>query len=205
MAEDRAAAAADRAATEATLSAREARIVGDSDSIRRSLDEYRQRVEARERALDARETEMTRREEVAAQADLDLSCNREELESRERDLAQTLASHEAEVAHHQAHVRWADERLAKRKTDQDAEHQARLHAVRTQVSREYSSKFKKQEERFQTRSGEDARRIQQLEHLNVTLRAANSRYKTARDCTVADRAKVQADLDSLTANMHDLS
>ena len=91
--------------------------------------------------------------------DLDLSRNREELESREGNLAQTLASHEAEVAHHQAHVRRADERLGKRKADQDAEHQARLKAVRTQVSKEYSSKFKKQEERFRTRSGEDDRCI----------------------------------------------
>ena len=72
--------------------------------------------------------------------------------------------------------------------------------MQTQVSKEYSSKFKKQEERFQTRSGEDARRIQQLEHSNVTLRAAVSRYRTARD-----RAKTQADLDSLTADMQDLS
>ena len=72
-----------------------------------------------------------------------------------------MASHEAEVTRHQAHVRRADERLAKRKANQDEEHQARLHAVRTQVSKEYSSKFKKQEERFQSKSGEDARCIQQ--------------------------------------------
>ena len=51
-----------------------------------------------------------------------MSRNREELESREGNLAQTLASQEAEVARHQAHVRRADERLAKRKVDQDAEH-----------------------------------------------------------------------------------
>ena len=125
------------------LTTHEARIVEDSESIWRSLDEYRQRVEARERALDAREAEVTCPEELAAQADLDLSRNREELESREGNLAQTLASHKAEVARHQAHVRRADERLAKRKADQDAEHQARLQAVRTQVSKEYSSKFKK--------------------------------------------------------------
>ena len=86
-AEDRAAAAADRAATEAALTTREARIVEDSESIRRSLDEYRQRVEARERALDAREAEATRREELAAQAELDQSHNREELEAREENLA----------------------------------------------------------------------------------------------------------------------
>ena len=85
------------------------------------------------------------------------------------------------------------------------EHQARLQAVRTQVSKEYSSKFNKQEERFKSKSRVDARRIQQLEVINVTLRAANSRYKTARDYAVADRAKVQADLDSLAADMHDLS
>ena len=77
--------------------------------------------------------------------------------------------------------------------------------MRTHVSKEYSSKFKKQEERFQMRSGEDARRIQQLEYLKVTLRAANSRYKTARDRAITDCAKVQADLDSLAADMHDLS
>ena len=74
---------------------------------------------------------MTCREELVAQADLDQSRNREELESREENLAQAMASHEAEVTRHQAHVRRADERLAKRKADQDAEHQARLHAVRS--------------------------------------------------------------------------
>ena len=94
------------------------------------------------------------------------------------------------MARHQAHIRRADKRLAKRKADQDVEHQARLQAVRTQVSKEYSSKFKKQEERFQTRSGEDARCIQQLEHINVMLRAAVSRYGTARDRAIADRAKI---------------
>ena len=80
-----------------------------------------------------------------------------------------MASHEAEVARHQVLIRRADERLAKRRADQDAEHQARLHAVRTAVSTEYSSKFKKQEERFQRRSGEDDRCIRQLEQLNATL------------------------------------
>ena len=77
--------------------------------------------------------------------------------------------------------------------------------MRTQVSKEYSSKFKKQEERFRTRSGEDDRRIKQLEQLNTTLRPTNSRYMSARDRTVAECAKVQADLDSLAADMHDLS
>ena len=72
---------------------------------------------------------MTRREELAAQADLDLSRNREELKYREENLAQAMASHEAEVTRHQAHVSGADERLAKRKADQHEEHQARLHAV----------------------------------------------------------------------------
>lgn len=55
------------------------------------------------------------------------------------------------------------------------------------------------------KSGEDARCIKQLEVMNATLRAATSRYKTARDHAVADYAKVQADLDSLAADMHDLS
>ena len=96
--EDRAAAAADRAATEAALVTREAKIIQDSESIRRTLDEHRQRAEARERALEAREAEVTRREDLAAQADLDLSRNREELETHEGTLAQTMASHEAEVA-----------------------------------------------------------------------------------------------------------
>ena len=82
-AEDRAAAAADCTATEAALTTREAKIVQDSESIRRSLDEYHERIEARERALDAREAEVTRREELAAQADLDISRDREGLESRE--------------------------------------------------------------------------------------------------------------------------
>ena len=71
----------------------------------------------RERALETREVEVTRREELAAQADLDLSRNREELESHEGSLAQAMASHEAEVARHQVLVRRADERLAKRKAD----------------------------------------------------------------------------------------
>ena len=54
---------------------------------------------------------------MAAQADLDMSRNREELEAREGSLAQSMASHEAEVARHQVLVRRADERLAKRKAD----------------------------------------------------------------------------------------
>ena len=116
-----------------------------------------------------------------------------------------MAKHEAEVTHHQGHVKRADERLAKRKADHDQEHEARLHATRTEVSKEYASKFKKQEERFQKRSGEDAHRIKQLEEMNATLHAANSRYKTAHDRAVEDRAKIQADLDSLTADMQDLS
>ena len=155
--------------------------------------------------LDAREAEVTRREEQAAQADLDLSRNREELEAREGTLAQTMASHEAEVARHQVLVTRADERIAKRRADQDVEHQARLHAVRTAVSTEYSSKFKKQEERFQRRSVEDDRRIRQLEQLNATLRASINRYRSARDHANTDRAKIQADLDSLTADIHDLT
>ena len=110
-----------------------------------------------------------------------MSRNCEELESREGNLAQTMASHEAEVARHQVLVRRADERLTKRKADQDAEHQARLQAVRTVVSTEYSSKFKKQEERFQRRSAEDDRRIRQLEQLNATLRASIKCYWSTRD------------------------
>ena len=122
---------------------REARICEDSESIRRSLDEYRQRVEARERALDAREAEANRREEQVAQAELDLNRNREGLETREGDLTQAMDRHEAEVTRHQGHVKRADECLARRKADQDQEHEARLHAARTQVSKEYASKFKK--------------------------------------------------------------
>ena len=116
-----------------------------------------------------------------------------------------MAGHEAEVACHQVLVRRADERLAKRKADQDAEHQARLQAVRTAVSTEYSSKFKKQEERFQRRHGEHDRRVRQLEQLNATLRASINRYRSARERAITDRTKIQADLDSLTADMHDLS
>ena len=41
--------------------------------------------------------------------------------------------------------------------------------------------------------------------MNATLHAANSCYKTARDRAVEDRAKIQADLDSLAADMQDLS
>ena len=109
-----------------------------------------------------------------------MSRNREELEAREGSLAQSMASHEPEVARHQILVRRADERLAKRKADQDAEHQARLQTLRTAVSADYSSKLKKQEERFQRRHGEDDCRIRQLEHLNATLRASINRYRSAR-------------------------
>ena len=83
-----------------------------------------------------------------------------------------MTQHEQEVARHEGHVKKADDRLARRKEDQDQGHKARLKAVRTLISKEYSSKFKKQEERFQTRSGEDARRIQQLEHSNEIGRAS---------------------------------
>ena len=82
-----------------------------------------------------------------------MSRDPEGLESREGNLAQTLASHEAEVARHQAHVRRADERLAKRKADQDAGHQERLQAARATVSADYSAKHKKQEERFRRKHG----------------------------------------------------
>ena len=134
--------------------------------------------------MDARKAEANRHKEQVAQAELDLNRNHEGLETREGDLAQAMARHEAEVTRHQGHVKRAHERLAKKKADQDQEHEARLHAARTQVSKEYASKFKKQEERFQKRSGEDARRIKQLEEMNATLQAANSRYKTARDRAV---------------------
>ena len=52
---------------------------------------------------------------------------------------------------------------------------------------------------------EDDRRIRQLEQLNAMLRASINRYRSARDRVIADRAKIQADLDSLTADMRDLS
>ena len=128
---------------EAALATREVRIVENFESIRRSLDEYRQCVEARERALDAREAEANRREEQVAQAELDLNRNREGLETHEGDLAQAMARHEEEVTHHKGHVKKVDERLARRKADQDQEQEARLHAAQTQVSKEYASKFKR--------------------------------------------------------------
>lgn len=78
-----------------------------------------------------------------AQAELDLSLNREGLEAREGNLAQAMTKHEEEVAHHKGHVKKADERLARKKADQDKEHEARLKAVRMLVSKEYASKFKK--------------------------------------------------------------
>ena len=136
-AEDHAAAVADRAATEAALATREVKIVEDSESIRRSLDQYHERLEARERALGAREAELAR------QAKLDLSLNREGLEAREGNLAQAMTKHEEEVAHHKGHVKKADKCLARKKADQDKEHEARLKAVRMLVSKEYASKFKK--------------------------------------------------------------
>ena len=54
-----------------------------------------------------------------------------------------MARHEEEVTRHKGHVKKADERLARRKADQDKEHKARLQAARTQVSKEYASKFKR--------------------------------------------------------------
>ena len=93
--------------------------------------------------MDAREAEANRREEQVAQAELDLNCNRDGLETREGDLAQAMARHEEEVTRHQGHVKRADERLTKRKADQDQEHEARLHVAWTHVSKEYASKFQK--------------------------------------------------------------
>ena len=98
----------------------------------------------------------TGREEQVAQVELDLNRNREALETREGDLAKAMARHEEEVTRHKGHVKKADERLAKRKVDQDQEHEARLHTARNQVSKEYASKFKRQEEHFRKRSGDDA-------------------------------------------------
>ena len=141
---------------EAALTTREARIVENSESIRKSLDEYRERVEARERALGAREAELSHCKEQVAQAELDLSLNCEGLEAREGCLAQAMTQHEEEVARHKGHVKKVDECLAIKKVHQDKEHEARLEAVRTLVSKEYASKFKRQEDHFRKRSGEDA-------------------------------------------------
>ena len=105
------------------------------------------------------------------------------------------------MTRHKGHVKKADERLTKKKADQDKEHEVRLQAVQTLVSKEYSSKFKKQEDHFRKRSREDARRIKQLEGFNVSLCASNSRAKAARDCAIEACARIQADLDSLTADM----
>ena len=112
-----------------------------------------------------------------------------------------MGKHEEEVTRHKGHVKKADERLARRKADQDKEHEARLQAARTQVSKEYASKFKRQEDHFWKRSREDARCIKQLEEINVALRASNSRAKAARDHAVETCTKIQANLDSLTADM----
>ena len=181
LAEDRAAAAADRAATEAALATREAKIVEDFESIRRSLDQYCERLEARERALATPEAELVRREEQVVQADLDLTLQRKGLEAREGSVAQVMTKHEVEVARHKGHVKKADERLARKKPDQDKEHKARLKTVREQVSQEYASKFKKQEVHFKKRSREDGRHIHQLDEMNATLWDSNRRAKEARD------------------------
>ena len=53
--------------------------------------------------------------------------------------------------------------------------------MRTTVATEFSSKLKKQEERFQRRHGEDECRIKQLEALNATLQVSVRRYRSARD------------------------
>ena len=42
-------------------------------------------------------------------------------------------------------------------------------AVTQAVSREYTGKFKKQEERFKQKRKEDAKRIRQLEEMNANL------------------------------------
>ena len=142
-AEDRTAAAADRAATEAAIVTREAKIIEDSEFIRRSLDQHRESLEARESALATREAELARREEQVAQTKLDMSLQSEGLEAREGSLAQAMVTHEAEVTRHKGLVKRADERLAKKKAEQDAKYEARLKTVQEQVSREYASKFKK--------------------------------------------------------------
>ena len=179
--EDRATAIADRAATEAVLAMREAKIIEDSESIRKSLDQHRETLEARERALATREAELARREEQVALAELDMGHQREELKAREGNIARAISVHEEEVAWHKVLIKKADERLARKKPEQDKEHEARLKMVRERVSHEYASKFKKQEERFKRRYAEDGERIRELEELNASLCSSAKRARETRD------------------------
>ena len=170
-------------------------------SVRAELERARLRLlETVERCRQGDELSHARREEA-----LRFAKEVRESAAREGSLAQSMASHEAEVARHQALVRRADERLAKRKADQDAEHQERLQAARATVTADYSAKLKKQEERFRRKHGEDERRIKELEAFNATLQISVRRYRSARDRANEAREKTQADLDSLAADMRDLS
>ena len=59
-----------------------------------------------------------------------MSLQREGLEAREDKLAQVMIKHDEEVARHKGHVKKADKGLARKKVDQDKEHDARPKTVR---------------------------------------------------------------------------
>ena len=99
-----------------------------------------------------------------------------------------MTKHEEEVARRKGNVKRADERLAKKKTEQETEHEARLKKVQEQVSREYTSKFKKREERVKRRTGEDDRHIRQLEEYNASLRSSAKRARATRDRAIEARS-----------------
>jgi len=209
---ERQAAALERVAVEATLASRseelaalEAKIISDSEAVRLSLDQHRAALVIREQALATREVDVLKREEQLLQAEQELTTQRVDLEAREGNLADAVGKHGEDVASHAKHVERFNKKFAERKEELEKDLADRQRKYRADVSAEYDGKFKKQEDRFKKKRGEDGARIRYLEQQNATL---NSQARRAKDaCRRAEKAREDAeqDLAKLVADMEEMN
>ena len=213
---ERQAAASDRAAIETSLAdqrkelaSREEKIISEAEVVRKSLEQHRLSLEAREQAMTTREAEVLKREEKLEQAETDMNREREALESRESSLAEAMGKHDKEVERHRELVEKANQKLAEKKKEAEAEALTKQKEYRTAVtqavSREYAGKFKKQEDGFQKKRRELGKRIRQLEEWNANLKSSLKRAKDANLRTEQALERSEQDLTALMADMQELN
>ena len=156
-----------------------------------------------------REAEVLKREEELEQAEVEMNTERKALESRESSLAEAMGKHDQEVERHLKAVEQANQKLAVKKKEAEADALAKQKefraAVRESISREYAEKFKKQEERFQQKGREDTRLIRRLDEKIVNLNFQVRRAHDARRRAEEALERVEHDLTNLTNDMKDLN
>jgi len=210
--EEREAAALERKTAEENLTKRgedlgalEKKIISDAEVVRQTLDQHRAALDSREETLAAREDDVVKREEQLLQSEQELNTQREDLEAREDNLARAESNHKDAVASHAKHVERFNKKLAEKKEEQERELAEKEKTLRAKVSAEYAGKFKKQEENFKRKRGEDGKRIRFLEEQNVTLNSQARRARSERDRAVTARQDAEQDLAKLVADMEDMN